>query len=95
MLNLDFVLGGDEQLKNFVGLAQGGSPLAQSFGHPGLVAGVGVDYIPFALISAFIADHHMAGDGLSAQAFFGDCSLIVHLIMSLSKLVKAKSSPPT
>ena len=33
--------------------------------------------------------------GSVTQAFFGDCSLIVHLIMSLSKLVKAKSSPPT
>ncbi len=46
MLNVDFVLGGDEKLENLVCLAQGGDSLAQGLGDPGFVAGIGMDDIP-------------------------------------------------
>lgn len=66
MLDLDFVLGGDEDFEDFVGLAEGGDTLAQGFGDAGFVAGIGVDDVPTALrrMLGIGVDDDVAGNNL-------------------------------
>lgn len=82
VLDVDFILGRDEDLENFVGLAKCGNALAEGFGDPGLVAGIGVDDVPAAglgqLFGGVGIDYEVAGDGFAAQTTLGDgCSDVI------------------
>lgn len=63
----DFVLGGDHEFEELVGLAQSSDSLAKGFCDTGFVAGVGVDDVPVGRGAGGQGiDNNVAGDGFAA-----------------------------